>query len=80
MAHALMLVTCMDFGPVQHKLVRDFLKALETTTAVKRREISCNSGGDCCSAVVACRGRYKSLQKSSFHGLWLVIVVVCRSF
>ena len=27
--------------------VRDLLKGLETTTAIKRRSISCNSGGDC---------------------------------
>ena len=27
--------------------VRDVLKALETTTAIKRREISCSFGSDC---------------------------------
>ena len=49
-------------GPT--KRIRDVLKALETTTAIKRRKISCSFGSDCCD--------------SSFHGCWLGIVVVWR--
>ena len=43
---------------------REFLKALETTTAVKRHKISCSCGSDCWAS------------DSSFHGCWLGIVVV----
>ena len=42
------------------------LKALETTTAIKRRKISCSFGSDCW------------VSDLSFHGCWLGIVVVWR--
>ena len=45
---------------------REFLKALETTTAMKRRKFSCSCGSDCRAS------------DSSFHGCWLGIVVVWR--
>ena len=53
---------------------RDFPQALETTTAVKRRQISCALGVivEFLShrfTVIACRGRYRS----AFHGCWLVV-------
>ena len=47
-------------------MFREFLKALETTTAMKRRKISCSCGSDCWAS------------DSSFHGCWLGIVVVWR--
>ena len=50
----------------QDPLLREFLKALETTTAMKRRKISCSCGSDCWAS------------DSSFHGCWLGIVVVWR--
>ena len=46
--------------------IREFLKALETTTAMKRREISCSFSSDCW------------VSDSSFHGCWRGIVVVWR--
>ena len=49
--------------PQAEAAVREFLKALETTTAMKRRKISCSFGSDCW------------VSDSSFHGCWLGIVV-----
>ena len=60
-------------------IIIDFTKAIETTTAIKRRKISCNSGGDCWVsdfwlvtswsldfAVVTrfCKGRHFTLSRS----------------
>ena len=36
-------------------------------------------GRDCCFSDLSLCGRYKFLQKSSFHGCWLTILVVWRS-
>ena len=44
-----------------------FLKALETTTAMKRRKISCSF-----------RQRFTWISDLSFHGCWLGLVVVWR--
>ena len=46
--------------------IRGLLKALETTTAMKRGKISCSCGSDCWAS------------DSSFHGCWLGTVVVWR--
>ena len=68
-------------SPFYQTLLRDFLKALETTTAIKRCKISCNSSGDCSVSDLSFHGRCiaRSLQDSAEVVISRLLARNCRS-